>query len=105
MWDETKHPRDDDGKFRKNNVTPCNPKTTKFDTSKITSKEWREWYDRIGDIERGMWCPKDDNGYLIQINDKIFITGGTYAHPILHNVIEFKDEETTLAFIERMLKW
>ena len=52
-----------------------------------------------------MWCPKDDNGYLIQINNKIFVTGGTYTYPILHNVIEFEDEETTLAFIERILKW
>lgn len=106
MWNEKDHPRNDDGTFRsKGKVSPFDPKTATFDTSNVTNKEWSTWYNSIGDIKRGMWCPKNDEGHLIQIDKKIFVTSGTYETPILEYIMEFEDEDEADAFIERCVKW
>lgn len=109
MWNESDHPRNDDGTFKPkgkaSKVSPFDPKTAPFYTSKVTKKEWRMWYDSIGEIKRGMWCPEIDEGHLIQVANKIFVTSGTYETPILEYIMEFANEEEADAFIERCEKW
>ena len=117
-WDESKHPRDDDGKFtdgmgaprtfRQNTsyreiINSDETRATKI--AKITKKQWSMWYEAIGNIKRGMWCPSNDSGYIIQIENKFFITAGSYESPILVDIWEFENSDEAQAYLEELVKW
>ena len=62
------------------------------------------WYEAIGEIERGMYCPMCKGKKYIQIGNKIIVTSGTYRKPKADMVLEFSDNEKTDEFIERLVK-
>lgn len=71
---------------------------SKSDTDKpkvdLTSQEFAKWYQALGDIQRGMFCHKDDNGNkMIVIGKKIVISSGSYTNPRIETVITFNSEE------------
>ena len=67
--------------------------------SRITRKEWAQWYQAIGEIKRGMYYPKTGSGYLIQIGNKIFITNGTYSAPKLIKAVAFANAQAADRYI------
>lgn len=74
---------------------------TEFSTDKITKQEWAMWYHSIGEIKRGMWCPKSKEGYLIEVGNKIFVTTGTYTKPKAKKVIFFKSDFTLQQYLSK----
>lgn len=105
---ESEHPRDKDGKFtdkgkenRKQKLSAAlNTYSMKTKNSNVSTKEWSMWYKAIGEIEQGLrYTPEKDGEKYIEINNKIFITSGTYVEPNLVKVIEFDDMETLEDFM------
>lgn len=62
------------------------------------------WYKAIGEIKRGMKYPRTKSGYLVQVNYKIFITGGTYEEPKLNGLYEFDSALLATYFLEMWAK-
>lgn len=75
-----------------------------LDFSSVTKREWAMWYHAIGEIKRGIKYPMTKNGYLIQINNKVFVTSGTYEKPQLEKILQFCDSSDADLFIERIYK-
>ncbi len=109
IFKESEHPRDKDGKFVEKGKGNRNVRLSesmgvysmKTKNSNVTKKEWALWYKAIGEIKRGVrYTPAKDNNKYIEINNKIFITSGTYAKPKLIRVIEFNDMETLDEFMK-----
>ena len=65
----------------------------------LTKKEWAMWYNAIGEIKRGMYCPICRGKKYIQIGNKIIVTSGTYTKPNADAVLEFSDNEKINVFI------
>ena len=61
------------------------------------------WYFAIGEIKRGMWCPKNRTGYLIQINNKVIITSGTFEDPKVVRFHEFKNQDEATKYVSRFI--
>ncbi len=117
QFKEREHPRDSDGKFTQkggaskkaklNDVAnglkayysrELNPNTS------MSRKDWRAWYDAIGEIKRGMYVPKKNDKKYIPIGNKIVITTGTYREPIAEKVLEFPSAELADSFIEKIAR-
>ena len=121
-WNEEDHPRDERGRFiDKVNAflmnygkAPLlqdgrlnflqfpylieNPKR-----EDLTRQEWARWYDRIYEIERGYFVPRRlGRKKLIQLGNKIVVTGGTYVKPKALKIIVLLNEEDADDFIEVM---
>ena len=78
----------------------------KSDTDKpkvdLTRQEFAKWYQALGDIQRGMFCHKDDNGNkMIVIGKKLVFASGSYANPKIKKVMSFKHEEEIEEFLKR----
>ncbi len=117
-WDKSKHPRDEDGKITSGKGSPktyrqntsyseiISRRETRGDIiSRVTKKQWTMWYDAIGNIERGMWFPSNDSGYIIQIENKFFITSVSYENPTLVDIWELTDNDEAQAYLEELIKW
>ena len=90
---------------RRKKYTEINPQMI-LDYSKVTKQEWAKWYTAIGEIQRGMWCPKITGNHAIQIGNKIFLTRGTYSSPILNRILCFETEEEVDYYLkQRCKKW
>ena len=114
MFDESKHPRDSDGKFTNKeggaskkatlndigNTIKGNRAKQKSPEISLSKKEWAMWYRALGDIKRGMYVPKRNGKKLIVIGNKIVFTSGTYTSPRAEKVLEFDDWDD----LERFLK-
>ena len=70
----------------------------------ISKKEWALWYSAIADIKRGMWYPIFEEDYVIRVENKIFITSGTFEMPILVSVYKFNSVVEAEFYIERRLR-
>ena len=114
---ESEHPRDKDGKFtdkgkgntKQQKITKAlNTYANKRKSPNVTNQEWALWYKAIGDIELGVrYEPEQDGKTYIRINNKIFITSGTYQNPIAESVITCNSIEEASNIIEEMenAKW
>ena len=67
-------------------------------TSDVTKRQWSQWYGCIGQLERGIYFTKTQLGYLLPVENKIFVTSGTYSDPVLVEIWEFKDEIEALEY-------
>lgn len=111
-WNESNHPRDDDGKFTDKNDTSAHFGTiipgkgesvdwnTESDKSQkrvprdaLTKKEWAQFYKAIGDIQKGDFVVKVGNKKVIQIGKKMLYVSGTYVNPRVERVKEFNTYE------------
>ncbi len=112
-FDESKHPRDDDGKFTDGSGNSKSekladaekiynselPNTIKRDT-KLNKQEWAMFYERIGKIKKeGHYVPKTAKGeMLIQIETKdsnvLVFASGTYQNPKVKSIVRFKNKES-----------
>ena len=107
---ESEHPRDKDGKFtekgkgntKQQKITKAlNTYANKRKSPNVTNQEWALWYNAIGDIELGVrYEPEKDGNKYITIGNKIFVTTGTYAKPVLNRVIEFDSLDDLDDFIK-----
>jgi hypothetical protein len=119
VFDESKHPRDDFGRFTekgngikskrkqvldaiKSSAIKRDSKPKKKDIA-LTNKEWSQWYTAIGWIKSGLYVPKIRGKWYIQIGNKIVITQGTYSNPVALELIEFENEYEADAYIEKRL--
>lgn len=60
----------------------------------VTPQEWSLWYSAITNLKRKSRDRylSTENGVLIQVDEKIFITGGTFEHPVLIDVYSIDEE-------------
>lgn len=68
--------------------------------TKLSKKEWAQWYKAIGDIKRGMYVHRKNGKKYIIIGNKIVITSGTYESPKAEKVIEFDSWEKIEEFLK-----
>lgn len=117
-FDESKHPRAEDGKFTNggakqyrqntsyNDIVDCNSDNIQRQKTRNTSlskKEFAVWYQKIGEIKRGGHVDTMSNGdKLIPIGNKIVVTSGTYEKPKSKIVFEFKNEEKMFENLEKI---
>ncbi len=114
QFKESEHPRDNDGKFIDKEKSSSNGRKQKFSKAlntyankrkspTVTNQEWALWYKAIGDIERGeRYEPTNDGKTYIPIDNKVFVTSGTYVKPNLETVIEFDSIDEMDDFISDM---
>lgn len=119
QFKESEHPRDNDGKFTDKGKSSSKEQKTKLSQAlntyankrkspTVSKQEWALWYKAIGDIERGeRYETTNDGKTYIQINNKIFITSGTYNMPKAEQIIEYTSVDEANRIIEKMekLKW
>lgn len=68
----------------------------------LSTKEWAQFYVKLGEIERGGYVDVTTNGEkLIQIGNKLVISSGTYEEPSVERVFEFPNEEKLFDYLER----
>ncbi|MBP3495506.1 MAG: hypothetical protein J6K52_04795 [Clostridia bacterium] len=65
----------------------------------LSKQEWALWYKAIGEIKRGMYVPTKSGKKLIEINNKIVVTSGTYVKPYAEYVLEFDNWEDVEEFL------
>lgn len=100
-FDESKHPRDEQGRFTEKQQEAAKVYDSRFasgvrggNKTTLTKQEFAQWYDKLGEIKRGGFVDKRKNGdTYIKIGNKIAVTGGSYEKPILRRVFEFHNEE------------
>ena len=115
-FDESKHPRDDNGQFtdRQNDAQePGQPKTYEFnppkhievlsanDVKNVTSQEWARFYTALGHIQAGTYTPmKTEKGEtVIRIDNKLFFNSGNYDKPKVNKVYSFDSEHEIDSYI------
>ena len=60
-------------------------------TAELTQAEWRDFYNSLGELKRGMWFPSTlDGDYIFETADKLIFTDGDYTNPKISGVIQFK---------------
>lgn len=117
-FDESKHPRAEDGKFtnggakqyRQNTsydeIVDCNSdniQRKKTRKASLSKKEFAVWYQKIGEIKRGGHVDTMSNGYkLIPIGNKIVVTSGTYEKPKAKGVLVFPSEDEMFNGLEEL---
>ena len=90
-WRESEHPRDENGKFVEKGVS----------RDALTSSEWRQYYDKFGEIRLGYHVTRLNGGkYAFVIGNKLIISAGTYEQPICVIVQTFDNEQIALDMLE-----
>lgn len=61
-------------------------------TATVTELEWSLWYEAISNLKRksGDAFPISSIDYCIKIDNKLFVTGGTFEKPILKDVVAMR---------------
>lgn len=89
-WDESKHPRDDDGKFSENGL----PSSGKGDNINLTKQEWAQYYKMLGDEQHGDFVYRNGDGSrFVRLPNKIVIDNGDFMDPKVMRVLMFPKEE------------
>lgn len=89
-WDESKHPRDDDGKFSENGL----PSSGKGDKINLTKQEWAQYYKMLGDEQHGDFVYRNEDGSrFVRLPNKIVIDNGDFMDPKVMRVLMFPKEE------------
>lgn len=119
-FDESKHPRADDGRFTDGSGNSKSekladaekiynselPNTIKRDT-KLNKQEWAMYYQRLGDIKRGGYVdtlPGGDMLIPIETNQRgvIIISKGAYGKEKVKSIHTFKDKDYMYDMIGRL---
>lgn len=76
-WDETKNPRDSDGRFSDGNG------------SSLSKTEWRLYYKKLSalKVKRGAEYMNSGGIPTIRIDDKLIISSGTFENPKVDVII------------------
>ena len=118
QFDESKHPRDNDGKFTDGNgfsysdngdkLLKAVNEYTKSDKSKLTSQEWAVWYKAVAENKKlGYWAEELPNGdALLRVENnnahKLVITSGTFEEPKAKAIFEFDNSDDLIDFVEKL---
>lgn len=64
-----------------------------FDEDSIlTDIEWAQFYNSLGELERGMWFLQTSDGdYIFETSDKLIFTDGNYDNPKINSVVVFEN--------------
>lgn len=58
----------------------------------LTKSEWKEFYNSLDALKRGMWFPQTSDGdYIFETDDKLIFTDGDYENPQVNSVVVFED--------------
>lgn len=92
-WDESKHPRDDDGKFTDGLnalIMHSQGKIKKRRAFSLSKMEWRIYYKKLAELKAkyGAEYMNDDEIPPIKIDNKILLSSGTFENPTVYEVIE-----------------
>lgn len=122
-FDESKHPRAEDGRFtdgqndaRNKSIKQLEEKQAREvnrpkdivvsanltnQKNKVTSQEWARFYTALGYIQAGTLTPmKTEKGEtVIRIDNKLFFNSGTYGKPKVNKVYLFDSEDEIDNFI------
>lgn len=81
-WNESKHPRDEKGRFSNTNSTS------------LTKVEWRLYYKKLSDlkIKYGEQYMNDGRIPPILIEDKLVISKGTFENPKVTEILVIDGE-------------
>lgn len=110
-WNESEHPRDDDGKFTDGNGSRWT--TSKRDYSNVqgeekkilqsssgsdkislSKQEWAQYYKIIGDERHGDFVyHTQDGGRAVRLENKIVLDNGSFENPQVSNIIEFANND------------
>lgn len=110
-WNESEHPRDDDGKFTDGNGSRWT--TSKRDYSNVqgeekkrlqsdsgsgkislSKQEWAQYYKIIGDEQHGDFVyHTQDGGRAVRLENKIVLDNGSFENPQVSNIIEFTNND------------
>lgn len=124
-WNESEHPRDDDGKFTDgtgggktrlitskrdySNVQAGEKdlqENGKSSNIKLSKQEWAQYYKIIGDEQHGDFVyHTQDGGRAVILGNKLVFDNGSFEKPIVNNVLAFFDDVTmssTIDYINRM---
>lgn len=112
-WNESEHPRDDDGKFtdgtgggRTQWITSkrdfSNVQANENDLHesgksgkiKLSKQEWAQYYKIIGDERHGDFVyHTQDGGRAVRLENKIVLDNGNFENPQVSNIIEFANND------------
>ncbi|MGN0743901.1 MAG: hypothetical protein ACI4MZ_01315 [Christensenellales bacterium] len=117
-WDESKHPRDDDGQFTDGNKTHWittkrdysnvqggEGKYLQFDnqddTINLTKQEWAQYYKILGDEQHGDFVyHTPDGGRAVRLDNKIIFDNGDFEMPIVKYVSSFVNEDAMFDYLK-----
>ena len=121
MFDESKHPRDKDGKFTDGNSFGGSDNGDKLlkavneysvtNKSSLTSQEWALWYKAVAENKKlGYWSEELTNGdALLRVETnglhKLVITSGTFEDPKAEAVYSFNNSDDMNDALERFKLW
>lgn len=121
MFDESKHPRDKDGKFTDGNSFGGSDNGDKLlkavneygesSKSSLTSQEWALWYKVVAENKKlGYWAEELPNGDAIlkaenKGTHKLVITSGTFDKPKAEAVYSFNNSDDMNDTLERFKLW
>lgn len=112
-WNESEHPRDDDGKFtdgtsggRTHWITSKRDfsnvqadekdlhENGKSSNIKLSKQEWAQYYKIIGDEQHGDFVyHTQDGGRAVRLENKIVLDNGNFENPQVSNIIEFANND------------
>lgn len=112
-WNESEHPRDDDGKFTDgtgggetqwitskrdfSNVQADEKdlhENGKSSNIKLSKQEWAQYYKIIGDEQHGDFVyHTQDGGRAVRLENKIVLDNGNFENPQVSNIIEFANND------------
>ncbi len=113
-WDESKHPRDEDGKFTDgsvgkyyptNSLEPYIPSSVrKRKNNKLTRSQYARWNSIIASGLHGNYIFEHNDRKYVVIDNLLIISSGTFEEPIINFVYRFKNEELVREFYNRVRK-
>ncbi len=92
------------GKVYRQN-TPYEELTNPSKNAKInlSTKEWAQFYVKLGEIERGGYVDVTPSGEkVVTIGNKLIISTGSYEEPKVLSVVEFKNEEAVFDMLNKI---
>lgn len=122
-FDESKHPRAEDGRFTDGQNDARNKSIKQLEEeqarevnrpkdivvsanltnqkNKVTKQEWARFYTALGHIQAGTYTPmKTEKGEtVIRIDNKLFFNSGNYDKPKVNKVYSFDSEHEIDSYI------
>lgn len=113
-WDESKHPRDEYGRFTDgsggkyyptNSLDPYIPSSVrKRKNNKLTRSQYARWNSIIASGLHGNYIFEQNNKKYVVIDNILIISSGTFEDPIINSVYRFKNEELVREFYNLVRK-
>lgn len=113
-WNESEHPRDDDGKFKDGTGGGGKTQwiTSKRDYSnvqagekdlqengkssniKLSKQEWAQYYKIIGDEQHGDFVyHTKDGGRAVRLENKLLFDNGSFSTPKVNKMLKFDNND------------